>query len=72
LIAFKNDDIRLLLTKTFQKKRCKKKGKEILMDIILKKKKESTMSFIYQLLQVILTQINVEFANITKIGIRFP
>ena len=39
LMAFKNDDVRLLLTKTFQKKRCKKNGKEILMDIVLKKKR---------------------------------
>jgi hypothetical protein len=54
-IVFKKDDVRLLLTKTFQKKRCKKNGKEILMDIVLKEKKESTMLFIYQLLQVILT-----------------
>jgi hypothetical protein len=54
LMAFKNDDVRLLLTKTFQKKRCKKNGKEILMDIVLKKK-ESTMLFIYQLLQVVMT-----------------
>jgi hypothetical protein len=39
LIGFKNDDVRLLLTKIFQKKRCKKNGKEILMNIVLKEKK---------------------------------
>jgi hypothetical protein len=55
LIAFKNDDVRLLLTKTFQKNVVKKNGKEILMDIVLKEKKESTMLFIYQLLQVVMT-----------------
>ena len=55
LMAFKNDDVRLLLTKTFQKKRCKKNGKEILMDIVLKEKRELTMLFIYQLLQVVMT-----------------